>query len=1017
MRNFITSVLALLLLVTAVHAQSQLITGKITDKDGKPIAGAAIQVKGTRQGTAADADGGFKISAKPGDVLLVSAVNYMAADVKVSTQSFITVTLSNSENLMSEVVVTALGIKREKRTLTYATQEVKGAALVEAKQDNLVNALAGKVAGVQINNSSGMPGSSSRVVIRGNSSLTGENQALFVIDGIPMDNSEAGNPDGSLGAGGTVNRASDIDPNIIESITVLKGAAATALYGSAAARGAVIITTKNGSGAGAAGKPTVSFSSSYSFENPIFPKFQDKYAQGSNGEYVDGNNGQLGSSSWGPLIDTLKVNGVPVPKRDNVKDFFRTGHTTDNNVSVSGFSDKGSYLASYSYLKTDGTMPGTDYARHSFFVKYSTKIRSNLTLTTQFNYVYTNNHRLLEGNSLASPLWTVYAAPISWNPLPATNADGSQRVYRAARNNPYWLVDNTGLQDKTNRVLPVVNLSYSPLSWLTITERLGADMYVNNTDYHENIGIIGSVNDSGRLYNRQRQYQQFNNDIIVEARKNINKDLFVDVILGNNILTNYNNSSYIQGVKLSIPDFYNISNASNITSNYGSYKTRKVGFYAQATIEYKKMLTLGLTGRYDGSSVLSQDKRFYPYGSASAGFIFTEALGMSSNPILNFGKLRVSYSSVGNDNVGPYSLSNPYYQATVGNIAFPFNGQNGFLLTTTYGFPLKNESVKEFETGLETKFFRNRVGLDVTYFYKKSSDLITPGTPIAASTGFSSASLNAGDMSNKGIEVVLNVTPVKTRNFTWDIGVNYTKITNKVLKLANGLNSIQFAGFVNPGIFAFANQPYGVIYGSHFERNDKGQLLLDDNGYPQVANDLAPIGNVTPKWLGGLTNTITYKGLSFSFVLDYKHGGDILNLDNHYLFVYGSPKVTENRGSTTVFPGIIQSTGKENTKSVVLDQNYYQNLYATVDETSVEDGSYLKLRQVTLGYNFAASLLKGTAFKSLALTLTGTNFILHKNYTGSDPEVSLNGSGNGQGFANFMAPSNHNIIVGLKVTF
>ena len=339
--------------------------------------------------------------------------------------------------------------------MTYATQEVKGAALVDAKQDNLVNALAGKVAGVQITNSSGMPGSSARIVIRGNTSLTGENQALFVIDGVPMDNSEAGNPDGSLGAGGTTNRAGDIDPNIIESITVLKGTAATALYGSAAARGAVIITTK----AGRVGKPSISLSSSYSLENAILPKFQDKFAQGSGGVYVDGNNGQLGSASWGPAIDTLKVNGVPVQKRNNVKDYFKTGHTTDNNISVSGATDRSNYLASYSYLKTEGTQPNTDYTRHSFFVKYSTKILTNLTLTTQFNYIHVDNNRLLEGNSLASPLWTIYAAPISWNPKPETNPDGTQRVYRAARNNPYWLVDNTGLNDKTDRIIRLSTLA------------------------------------------------------------------------------------------------------------------------------------------------------------------------------------------------------------------------------------------------------------------------------------------------------------------------------------------------------------------------------------------------------------------------------------------------------------------------------------------------------------------------------------------------------------------------------
>ncbi|MCW3464874.1 SusC/RagA family TonB-linked outer membrane protein [Chitinophaga nivalis] len=1005
--------------VMHAYAQTRTITGKVTDaRDGSPLPGVNILIKGSGKGTVAGPDGSFKLQLPTGAALEFSFVGYISQTVSPDGTSAMNIQLKAGNTALNELVVTALGIKRDKRTLTYATQEVKGAAIVDAKQNNLVNALSGKVAGVQITNSSGMPGSSARIVIRGNSSLTGENQALLVVDGIPMDNGEAGNPDGSLSGGGTVNRASDIDPNIIESINVLKGAAATALYGAAAARGAVIITTKNGMGGIKNGRPTVAFSSSYSFENPILPKFQDKYAQGSEGQYVDGNNGEQGSGSWGPLIDTLKVKGVAVPKRDNVKDFFKTGHTTDNNVTVSGFTENSNYLVSYSYLKTDGTMPNTNYSRHALFAKYGTKLLKNLQLTTQFNYISSDNNRLLEGNSLASPLWTVYSAPISWNPKPSTNADdGSQRVFRAARNNPYWLADNTGLRDRTNRILPVINLSYSPLPWLTIIERLGADMYVNNTDYHENIGIIGSTSTDGRLYTRQNQFQQFNNDLMIQIKKDFGKDWTTDLILGNNILTNYNNSNFVQGVGLSVPGLYNVANASNVSSTYHYYRSRKVGFYGQATIEYKKMLTLGLTGRYDGSSVLSKDKQFYPYGSVSAGFIFTEPLKMADNPIFNFGKIRVSYSAVGNDNVPPYSLTTPFIRPTsIGNITFPFNGQNGYQLSTTYAFPLRNEKVKEFEIGLETKFFRNRASLDISYFDKKSLDLLTPGTPISGATGFAAASLNAGDMRNRGVEVVLNVTPVKTKNFTWEVGVNYTKIKNEVLRLSEGLNSLFFAGFTNPGIYAFANQPYGVIMGSHFKRNEGGQLLLDDEGYPQLADDLAPIGNVTPNWTGGITNTLTYKGLTFSFVLDYKNGGDILNLDNHYLYFYGTPKVTENRGTSTVFPGLIESTQKENTKSVVLTQSYYQNIFSSADETSVEDGSYLKLRQVSLGYNFG-HMLKHSPFKSLVLNVTGTNFILHKNYTGSDPEVSLNGSGNGQGLSNFMAPANHSIILGLKASF
>ncbi len=495
---------------------------------------------------------------------------------------------------------------------------------------------------------------------------------------------------------------------------------------------------------------------------------------------------------------------------------------------MSGATDRSNYVVSYSFLRNDGIVPTTDFIRNSFFAKYTTKFSNQINLTTQFNYIHSDNNRTLDGNSLEAPLWTVLSAPISWNPLPYEHPDGSQQIYRAARNNPYWLLNNTGLTDKVDRILPVFNLSYTPLSWLTITERLGGDMYFNPLNYHENIGTIGSY-PTGRVYKRQLTYQQFNNDIIADARANISKDFFGDLLIGNNILTNYNDNNYVQGVGLSIPGFYNISNATNVTSSYNYYKTRKIGFYAQLNMEYKRMLTLAFTGRYDGSSVLSVNHQYYPYGSASAGFIFTEALGMDNNKVLNFGKVRVSYSAVGNDNVSPYSLTNPYYHAAIGNVTFPFNGQNGYQLTTTYGYPLRNESVNEFEVGLETRWLQNRISLDVDYFNKKSTNLLTPGVPLDATTGFNAASLNAGSIRNRGVEATLGLTPIKTKNFNWNIEVNFTKIKNDVLALAPGVTYLQFAGFTNPGIFAFANSPYGVIYGTHFKRNDAGKLLLDDD--------------------------------------------------------------------------------------------------------------------------------------------------------------------------------------------
>ncbi|MBC9911756.1 SusC/RagA family TonB-linked outer membrane protein [Chitinophaga varians] len=1019
-RQFLIAVM-LLLALSVAYAQTPFISGKITSKDGAPVPGASVRVKGANTGAAAIGDGTFRIAAKEGDVLLVTAIGYNTTEIKVEKNAVINITLDENSRQINEVLVTALGIKRDKRMLTYSVEEVKGAALVDAKQDNVVSALAGKVSGVQVTSSSGVPGSSARIVIRGATSLVGNNQALFVIDGVPMDNSEAGNPNGSMYSGGTVNRGGDIDPNIIESMTVLKGAAATALYGSAAARGAVLITTKNGSGKGKQGKPNLTFSSSYSFQNPILPKFQDKYAQGNHGKYDDGNAGVQNSSSWGPAIDTLKVNGVPVKKHNPAKEFFKTGHTTDNNINVSGYTDRSNYMVSYSYLKTNGTIPNTDYSRHSLFVKYGVKLLDNLQLSTQFNYIQSDNHRYLEGNNFVNPLWTVYGAPISWDPFPTVNEDGSQRLYRGSRNNPYWILDNTGLRDRNNRIIPVVTLSYTPLSWLTVTERVGADMYVSTTDYHEAPGAIGWGNNgstpvNGQMYKRDIKSQQFNHDLMLEAKKEFGNDLFGSLLIGNNILVNYNDNNYVQGVGISVEKLYNITNFAEVTSNYNYYRTRKVGFYAQANLEYKRMLTLALTGRYDGSSVLSKDNQFYPYGSASVGFVFTEPLKMADNPVFNFGKVRVSYSAVGNDNVGPYALSNPYFRASPG-ANFPFFGQNGYTLTSTYGFPLRNEKLKEFEVGLETKFFRNRASLEVSYFDKKSTDLLTPGSPVSPATGFTGASLNAGSMQNKGVEVTLGVTPIKTANLTWNVNVNYTKITNKVLSLADGVNYIQFAGFNSPGIFAYANQPYGVIYGNYYLRNDNHQLIIDDNGYPIISTDMGPIGNATPKWLGGISSSLNYKGLTFSFVLDHRHGGDVINLDNSYLYFYGTAKATENRGETVVLPGVKQADGKPNDIAIKLDETYYRNSYSKVSESSVEDGSFLKLRQVALSYDLAASLLKNKGFRSLVLSVTGTNFILHKNYTGSDPEVSLDGAGNGQGFSNFNVPSNRSVVVGLKVSF
>lgn len=1021
----ILMLLPMLVLSVLAFAQTRELTGTVIDPKGSPVPAATVRIKGQKGGTSTDANGVFHLNIPARAVLQISGVSYETQEFAVNEANNITISLKQTDASLSEVVVTALGVRRDKRMVSYSTQEVSGEALVNSKADNVINALDGKVAGVQITNSSGMPGSSSRIVIRGASSLEGDNTALFVIDGVPIDNTEVGNPDGSLGAGGTSNRAVDIDPNIIESITVLKGAAATALYGSSGSKGAILITTKSGQYGNRSGKPSVTFSSSYSIDKAYLPQTQHQWGQGSNGVYTNGNiEGDWNSYSWGPKVDTLTVNGAKVQTYDPLKMFFQTGHTNNNNISVSGFNDRSSYVGSYSFDKTDGTEPTTNYIRNSIFFKYVTAITPKLSLSSQFNYIHIDNTRLEEGNGLASPLWTVLSAPITWNPFPITNPDGTQQLYRTpARNNPYWLLANTGLTDKVDRLLPTVTLNYNPLSWLSFTERVGADIYNDQLSYHENVGVVegNSQYDDGRIYSQTYQNLNINHDFIAHAHKDFNSDWYGDLILGNNILSTYNNKNYVQGTNLSIPGFYNMGNATSVTNTYQYFEKRKVGFYGQASAEWRKMVTLSLTGRYDGSSVLSQSNLFYTYASASAGFIFTELLHMNGNPILNFGKVRVAYSGVGDDAVLPYSLTNPYIQdgqaIPIGNIIFPYNGQNGYTLTTTYAFPIKNETIKEFETGIETHWLHDRITFDATYYDKKSTNLLTAGVPYSGAVGYAAANENAGSIDNKGVELELGVTPVKTKDITWHIDANWTKNTNKVLELAPGVPYLQFAGFTDPGIFAFANQAYGVIYGTHYQRNAQGQMLIDDNGYGVVASTVDPIGNVTPKWIAGLSNSLTYKAFTFNFTLDMKHGGQVINFDDHYLDAYGTSKRTAARDQTTILPGVNATTGKPNTVQIQTGQEYFQEHYSTVDETSVEDASFLKLRSVGLSYNFAQDMLRGGLFKSLTLTATGTNFILHKNYQGSDPEVSLNGSGNGQGFGNFTAPSNRSFILGLRATF
>ncbi|KYP16387.1 SusC/RagA family TonB-linked outer membrane protein [Flavihumibacter sp. CACIAM 22H1] len=1004
MKNFVKPGALLLLMAFLCHlamAQTTTLRGRVLDSKGAPLPGVSIRLKSSQTGVSTGNDGSFSITYPANSSLVISAIGFKEQEIVLNGQTDINISLSTNSAQLEEVVVTALGVKREKRNLTYSTQEVKGDELVRSKEPNVVNALAGKVAGVQITSSSGTPGASSRIVIRGNTSIYGDNQALIVVDGVPINNDETGN----LYSGPGTNRLADIDPATIENINVLKGAAAAALYGSAGSRGVVMITTKNGS---INKKPTLSFSSDLSFEKALYPEVQTKYGQGERGVYFNGEDRKT-SAVWGPLMDTLRINGQKAPVYDQMDLFFQTGITSNNSVSVNGGSTNSSYFFSYSYFDQKGTIPQNDYKRHSIFTKFTNRITDKLTSTFQVTYSGSKSNRAPEGYVLESPVWTIYTAPISWNPLPYTNADGTQRVFRFSRNNPYWVLDNIRNKSTVNRIIPVITFSYNPTNWLTITERLGADIYAEQDKYVEAPSNVLATR--GRIIDQNINFRQFNNDIIINAHKDFGK-FSTNLLLGNNIISTYSQNHYANGLGTSINGLENINNASTITYSEGNYLRRKVGFYAQANIDYNRFLNLSLTGRYDGSSVLAASNRFYPYGSAAASFVFSEFMSERMRNWVDLAKVRVSYATVGNEQIGPYQLLTPYNSASIGTNVFPLQGQSGFLIDGNLGNPnLKNETIRELELGFEGRFFKNRLGVEVSYFKKKTFDGIIPTVAIAPSTGYASTSINSSQMENKGLEVLINATPVRTSKFSWDLAFNFTRIRNKVLFIADGTERLG-NGFTQ----VVVGQPYGVKFGGAYARTDDGQLLIDDAGLPfRTVNDQI-IGNITPDWLAGLSNNFRYGQFSFSFFFDMKKGGDIENNVDGYGYFYGTPKVTENR-QDRIIAGVKASDGKANDISVQA-QDYYRRING-ITEAVIQDGTYIKLRNISLSYDISPKLLAKTFVKGASFTLTGRNLWIHSpHFTGADPEVSSFGSSNGsQGIYSFSTPTSRSVAVSLKLSF
>jgi TonB-linked SusC/RagA family outer membrane protein len=1097
--------LATLLLVTVVaFSQVRSITGKVVDETGTAVSGATVLIKGTTNGVSANTNGEFTINAKRGDVLVVSSTNYGTSEVTVGNASNLNITLSRQAAALNEVVVTALGIRRERRSLTYSTETINSDQLNRSGTGNPLNELEGKAAGLTVINSSGDPGSGTYIRLRGVTSITGNNQPLMVVDGIPIDNSinsydpTSATPNTS-GAnsnltGGTIpsNRGIDLNPNDIESITVLKGPAATALYGIQAASGALIITTKKG--AMGAQKMSITFNSttSWSKVNQL-PDLQERYTQGSGGVYAGPTGGSSRRITWGPSLDTLFWDGnttpwdphgsivgkssslakIPVAPYDRYE-FFKTGLSLENNIALSGGSERTSFRASFGNVNQTGIIPKSRYNKTTLALTGQAKLTDKFNISGSMNYMVSANDKVQQGSNISGVMLGLLRTPPTFdNSYGLKHAEDNeaayviastqrQRNYRggAGYDNPYWTVNRNPFHESVNRVIGNLQANYQFFDWLGLSYRFGGDVY--SQDSKNFYDIFSNAFPAGKGIINEYFNNQYNSDLTANIRKTFGADFTGSLLLGFNYFYNHSSNRTTIGDGLIAPKFFDISNAISYSALEADGEKRTNALYAQAEMSYRNMLFVNVTGRRETSSTLPESNRNFFYPSVGLGWVFTELAPLKGKSALSYGKLRLSYAQVGKD--APVSGLQTYYRPTFINdgftsgIFFPVNNGTpigSYQITSTtsvIGNPnLKPEQTRSYEAGVDLGFIKGRVSLNATYYYSKTTDAIFT-VPLAYSTGYASQLLNAGQLTNKGIELALNTTPVKTRSFSWDLNFNWSKNKNLVTALYPGVEKVLVAGFQNGEIDAFADKPFGQIYGSIYVRanstgsnktSTSGELLINDDkndpgyGKPIPGSQNAIIGDVNPKWQGSVINNISYKGFALNFQIDVRKGGDIWNGTRGALSYFGTSKETENRGTKTVFSGLLghlnangdvvhydangttelPGPGSAGNISTTYDQYYWQNIgssFVGPSEVSVEDGSFVKLRQVGLTYTFSKSLL-GKAFNNLSLGVFANNIIIHTNYTGVDPETSLAGPANGQGLDYFNNPGVKNYGVRLTV--
>lgn len=1027
-----------MILTSVAFAQEKKVSGRVTGADGKPLAGVTIAVQGSSTATQTDSNGNYSLSVPTGKVIVFRSVGFADKTIIVKEgQSAFNVTLDNSENSLEEVIVTAQGITRTNKSLGYATQQVAGEALAQKSETNVLNALQGKVAGVNISSSSGQPGSSTNINIRGITSFGGNNQPLIVVDGIIFSN-DTDNSQNTLFGSQPSNRLNDIPPDNIESINILKGPAASALYGSRASAGVIMITTKSGKGMG--GKTEVTFSSSSNWQRVAFlPELQTSYGQGSQNIY----NNQS-TLSWGPKFGSVPTviqggTGKEVPYQaypNSMKDFFNTGSFYQNSLNLAGGDENNNFNAGVSSTIQKGIVPESKYNRHTVNVGGNSKLKNGIKLGGTLTYGKTNQRGATMGNG-GSAFGQLSRIPISYDLIgtPLFNEAGETQYFLPGQNSPLWSVQNEFFTSNVDRVFGNLSIGYDITDWLNVSYRITGDSYFDTRSQVLRIGAARAP--QGAIDEDNRFRSELNGDLMIRATKSdiFTEGLSANLLLGQNINQRDYKESGVVSSSLSMFGFDNVKNASVFVGSYSNKQRRRLlGYYAQLGLNYKDYLFLELTGRADKSSTLPTNNNTYFYPSASMSFVPTQAWESMKSDVLSFMKVRANIAKVGRD-ADPYLLRTVYEVASYGNntseVLFPMNGIPGFQIGTRIGNPdLKPEFVKSYEVGAQLGFFNNRIDLDFTYFSTKSSSQIF-NVAVSNSSGFDTRTSNIGEMTNKGIEVMLNGYPIKNNNFSWNVNLNFTRIRNKVVAIFGDkpVGGDQLTSTVIPAINSFTGiapsiaegYPYGVIVGGKTPRTENGDFIINPNtGLFANAIPNQVIANPQKDYTLGISNTFRYKGISLSALFDINKGGQIFSMGQVDLRNAGAILETGiDRDQPRILPGVIPNgdgTYRPNDIQVSA-QTYWQGLGGIGSEAAVFDATSYRLREVAINYSLPQSALKNSPFGQVSFGVSGRNLWMFAPGFPSDPEVNTQGAGNVQGLDLNGIPTTKNFGFNIRATF